>query len=41
MIPTLIIGLIGAIIVARARPRVVPAPVRIRPSDPRAQVRRR
>ncbi len=35
MIPTLLAGLIGAIIVVRSKPKIVLAPVRVRPRDVR------
>jgi hypothetical protein len=40
MIPTLLAGLIGAIIVIRSRPKIVVAPARVRPRDPRDRRRR-
>jgi hypothetical protein len=40
MIPTLLAGLIGAIIVVRSRPKIVVAPARVRRRDPRDRRRR-
>ncbi len=40
MIPTLLVGLIGAIIVVRSKPKIVLAPARVRRADPRERRRR-
>ena len=41
MIPTLVAGLIGLIIIVRSKPRVVPVPVRVRSDERQPRVRRR
>ena len=41
MITIVVAGLIGAIIIAGAKPRLQPVPVRVRADDVRARARRR
>ena len=40
MIPTLVLGLIGLVIIVRNRPRPVPVPVRVTDQRLRSRVRR-
>jgi hypothetical protein len=41
MIPTLVAGIIGLIILVRSRPKAAPIPVRVRVAKSRGQARRR
>jgi len=40
MIATLLAGLVGVIIVTRAKPKLIPVPARVRSHDPRVRRRR-